>query len=372
MKRWVSVLLGIGWALVLLVPVLYVCAWAVERVYEVPLEWGSFRFERPWGALLFLAVPLVWASRAFVAPSAAPRIQVSRMRDLAKVAKPTLRQWVAPALDGARLVAVALLVLGLMGPQSIHAREDNETMGIDIILTLDCSLSMQASDILPNRFEAMKSVVDDFIRRRPNDRIGAVIFGRDAYTLLPLTTDKEALRGLIQELQLEMIDGRGTAIGNAMGTSLNRLRNSTAESRVMILLTDGDSNSGNISPSQAATFAETMGVRVYTILMGRTDDAPVAAGVDIFGRAVMDRGEFPINPELMREIAADTGGEAYVAGDRASLERSFHSILDSLERSEIEDTGRVFGDLYPAFVWPAVMLLVLELLVGSLYLRRWP
>lgn len=372
MRRWQSVLLGLGWALFFTIPALYLCAWAIERVYEVPLEWGSFRFERPWGALLFLAVPLVWVARAWILPEAQPRILVSRTRDLAKVARPSIRQWVAPALDGARLLAVGLMTLALMGPQSVHAREDNETMGIDIMLTLDCSLSMQASDILPNRFEAMKSVVDDFIRRRPSDRIGAVVFGRDAYTLLPLTTDKEALRGMIQELALEMIDGRGTAIGNAMGTTLNRLRSSRAETRVMILLTDGDSNSGNISPEQAAEFARAMDVRVYTILMGRTDDAPVRSGVDIFGRPVMDRGEYPINPELMREIASSTGGEAYVAGDRESLERSFHGILDSLERSEIEDTGRVYGDLYPAFVWPAALLVVLELLIGGLYLRRWP
>ena len=231
---------------------------------------------------------------------------------------------------------------------------------------------MQASDILPDRFRAMKVVVDDFIRRRPNDRIGAVIFGRDAYTLLPLTTDKEALRGLIQELELELIDGRGTAIGNALGTSLNRLRNSTAESRIVILLTDGDSNSGNISPDQAAEFAATMGVRVYTILMGRDADAPIATGTDIFGRPVMDRGEFPINPELMRDIAERTGGESYVVGDRESLERSFHSILDTLERSEIEDAGHVYGDLYPAFLWPAMALLGLEVLVLGIYLRRWP
>lgn len=372
MKRWMTIALGAGWALVLLIPCLYLCAWCIERVYEVPLEWGSFRFERPWAALLLLAVPLVWVARSVVLPQAAPRIQVSRMKDLAKVARPTMRQWIAPALDGARVVAVALLVLGLMGPQSIHAREDSESLGIDIVLALDCSLSMEAADILPNRFEGMKSVVDDFIRRRPSDRIGAVVFGAEAYTLLPLTTDKEALRGLIQELHLEMIDGHGTAIGNAMGTALNRLRSSRAESRVMILLTDGDSNSGNLSPLQAAEFAENMGVRIYTVLMGRTDDAPVSTGVDIFGRAVMGRGEYPINPELMREIASSTGGEAFVAGDRGSLERSFHAILDSLERSEIEDTGRVFGDLYPAFVWPAALLLLFELLVGSLYLRRWP
>jgi Ca-activated chloride channel family protein len=231
---------------------------------------------------------------------------------------------------------------------------------------------MQASDILPNRFEAMKEVVDDFLQRRPNDRIGAVIFGRDAYTLLPLTTDKEALRGMIAEMQLGMVDGRGTAIGNALGTALNRLRTSEAESRVVILLTDGDSNSGNVSPEQGAEFAQTMGVRVYTILMGQDDQARVQAGTDVFGRPLWDRGSFPINPELMRRLAERTGGESFVASDRSGLEQSFHTILDRLERSEIEDTGRVYGELFPAFVGPALALLVLELVLGALWLRRWP
>src|SRR5262249_50280126 len=144
-------------------------------------------------------------------------------------------------------------------------------------------------------------VVDDFIRRRPNDRIGAVIFGREAYTLMPLTTDKEALRSAISELQLQVIDGQGTAIGNAVGTAINRLRGSHAESRVIVLLTDGDSNSGNVSPMQAADIARTLphplgnvgphgenrrGVRIYTVLMGASDDVRVAHGRDISGRPI--------------------------------------------------------------------------------------
>lgn len=372
MKRWASVLLSVGWIFALLIPIAYVCAWWIEGVYEVPLEAGSFRFERPWAALLLLAPPMVWLARAWLHHEHAPRIQLSRTADLAKVARSGAKAWAAPALVAMRVVAVLLIVVGLMGPQSIHARDSSEVDGIDIVLTLDVSLSMQASDIMPNRFEAMKEVVDDFLRRRPNDRIGAVIFGRDAYTLLPLTTDKEALRGMISELQLGMVDGRGTAIGNALGTALNRLRSSEAESRVVILLTDGDSNSGNVSPDQAAEFARTMDVRVYTILMGQEEDARVQAGTDVFGRPLWDRGNFPINPELMRRLAERTGGESFVASDRRDLEQSFHAILDRLERSEIEDQGRVYGELFPAFVAPALALLVLELLLGTLWLRRWP
>jgi Ca-activated chloride channel family protein len=371
-KRPVRILLSIGWTLAILIPVVYVCAWWVEGIYEVPLAADSFRFERPWAALLLLAAPLVWLARAWIHHERAPRIRLSRTGDLAKVSRASLKSWMVPSLVALRVVAVLLFAIGLMGPQSIHARDRNEVEGIDIVLTLDCSLSMQASDIVPDRFSAMKDVVDEFVRRRPNDRIGAVIFGREAYTLLPLTTDKEALRTMISEMELGMIDGRGTAIGNALGTSLNRLRNSTAESRVIILLTDGDSNSGNVSPEQAGEFAETMGARIYTVLMGVTDDARVQAGTDVFGRPMWDRGSFPVNPELMEELARRTGGAAFVASDRQGLERSFHRILDDLERSEIEDTGRVYGELFPAFVAPALLLLALELLLGTLYLRRWP
>jgi Ca-activated chloride channel family protein len=231
---------------------------------------------------------------------------------------------------------------------------------------------MQAADIKPNRFDATKEVVDDFIQRRSNDRIGAVIFGRDAFTLLPLTTDHQALRTLISELELNLIDGRGTAIGNGIGVALNRLRKSTAKSKVVILATDGDSNSGNVSPLQAAEFARALGVKVYTILMGRSGEAPVQTGNDLFGRPVFDRGNFPINPELLKQVAAQTGGEAFQVADRQGLERSFHTILDKLERSQIEDAGRVYGELFPAFVVPALALLVLELLLSAFVLRRWP
>lgn len=372
MKPVVHAVLVLVYAFALLVPMLYIAAWAIEVGYEVPLEPSSFRFERPLAVVLFAAPIWVYVSHLLLR-SEAPRIQVSRLHDLRQVvSKPTFRQWLSPMLPALRIATLSLVTLGLMGPQSIHARDDAEVQGIDIVLAIDCSLSMQAGDILPNRFEAMKSVVDSFIRRRPNDRIGAVVFGPEAYTLLPLTTDKEALRSMIQELELGFIAGDGTAIGNALGVALNRLRNSTAESRVVILLTDGESNSGNLSPQQAAEFASTMGVKVYTVLMGQSANAPVQTGTDQVGRPVFDRGEFPINPDLMRSIARQTGGEGFIVSDREALERSFHSILDSLERSVIEDTGRVYGDLFPAFVWPALALFVLELLMGTFVLRRSP
>lgn len=357
--------------------------WLLRFSYGVSLGADTFRFERPWAGLLLLAGALVVAARGYIHARRAPRLLISRGHDLSALGKSGRRTWFLHAPTGARAASVLLMALALMGPQSIHARDRAEVHGIDIVLALDLSLSMEAADIRPNRFLASKQVVDDFIRRRPNDRVGAVVFGRDAYTLMPLTTDKTSLRSAISELSLRMIDGRGTAIGNAVGTALNRLRQSDAQSRVVILLTDGDSNSGNVSPEQAAEIARTLpqpqgradasaGVRIYTVLMGQAAETRVKTGTDLFGRPVFDRGNFPINPELLRTMAEKTDGEFFQVTDRAGLERSFHAILDRLERSEIEDVGRVYGELYPAFLWPALCLLLLELLAASLWLRRWP
>jgi Ca-activated chloride channel family protein len=242
------------WTLLFAAPALYVALYLVEAWFDVPLSTGQFRFERGYAIALLPAVVAAQVARGWLGRPRAPRLQHSRASELA--AGP--RGWrvtLGGVPAGLRAAALLLLVVALMGPQSIHARDRAEVQGIDMVLVLDASLSMQASDIAPNRFDATKAVVEDFVRRRPNDRIGAVIFGRDAFTLMPLTTDHQALSTAIDELRLGMIDGRGTAIGNAIGTGLNRLRRSDAKSKVLILLTDGDSNAGNVAPDQAAEFA---------------------------------------------------------------------------------------------------------------------
>lgn len=370
MRRALPIVLPYLWAVLLFVPTAFVCAYLIEGGYGVRIEPDSFRFERPMAALLFLGVPLLFAAH-HLNRFARPRLAISTGAVLKRLA-PGWRTYFSGFSTGARAAVLGLVVIALMGPQSIHARNSAEVEGIDIVLSLDMSLSMEAADVTPSRFVATKEVVQDFLSRRPNDRIGAVVFGADAYTLMPLTTDKEALRNVVNELQLGLIDGRGTAIGNAVGTALNRLRQSTAESKVIILLTDGASNAGNISPEQAATLATTMGVRVFTILMGQTDDAPVQQGTDIFGRPIFQQAEMPVNDELLREMASETGGEFFSVSDRSSLERSFHQILDELERTEMEDAGRVYAELYPALLWPALVLLLLEFLIGVFLLRRWP
>ena len=157
----------------------------------------------------------------------------------------------------------------------------------------------------------------------------------EAFTQIPLTTDQRVVMNGIGELQTGLLEG-GTAIGMGLATAVNRLKDSEAESKVVILLTDGESNAGNITPEQAAELASTMGVKIFTILMGQSDEAPVQRGTDLFGLPVWDRAEYRVNPELLDRIATATGGEAFVVSDRAGLERSFHSILDALEKKVLQ------------------------------------
>lgn len=344
--------------------------WYLSSRYGVRLNTGSIRFEHPWAGFLLLGAGLAWLSRAWLQRYAKPRLRFSQGRALS-LPSHSWRSRLADLPGALRAVTLALLAVGLMGPQSIHAHDKTELSGIEIILTLDMSRSMEAADIQPTRFRATKAVVDHFIQRRPNDRIGAVVFGRDAYTLMPLTTDRQALRTALQDLQLDQIDSRGTAIGNAVGVGLNRLRHTDAKSKVIILLTDGESNAGNVGPSQAAELAEAMGVKIFPILMGVSDTAPVVKGRGIFGRQLWGQANYPVNPELLNDIADRTGGQFFGVGDREGLERSFHEILDQLEKSEIEDAGKVYTELFSAFVIPALAFLLLELFV-LLWLRRWP
>ena len=264
-----------------------------------------------------------------------------------------------------RVFSVTLLGLSLARPQT-STREDNlDLEGIDIVITLDMSGSMEERDLVPNRLEAAKAVIKGFVNRRPSDRIGLVIFGREAYTYAPLTLDHGTLLRMVADLRSGIVDGRGTAIGNGLGVALARLRKSDAKSKVVILLTDGDNNSGNISPIQAATFAQKLGVKIYTILAGARDSA---AEEDDRGGG----GRYPTNPKLLEEIASMTGGMPYLATDTGALSKRFQSILEDLEKSRIKDRSVLWAELYPYCLWPAFAALLLEILLRLSRLRRLP
>lgn len=326
----------------------------------------GFRFAHP-GALVLLplAVALVgWTGFRRRADRQAPLVYsraaelgarppgvVARLRDLPVVL---------------RLFAVTLIAVALARPQTSRPVGDIELEGIDIVLSLDVSGSMEETDLLPNRLAAAKMVIEQFVRRRPSDRIGLVVFGRDAYTHVPLTLDHGTFLRMLGELQVGIIDGRGTAIGNGIGVALNRLRHSDSKSKVIIVLTDGDNNAGNISPVQAAKYAQTLGVKIYTILAGDND---TSGGTDPAARlGPGQRQRQPVNPKLLEEIASMTGGAPYLATDTQALARNFQSILEDLEKSRLHDRGVLYGELYLRFLLPAFAALLLEL---ALRLTRW-
>jgi Ca-activated chloride channel family protein len=264
-----------------------------------------------------------------------------------------------------RLFAVVALGVVLARPQTSRARGDMELEGIDIVIALDVSGSMQETDLVPNRLDAAKMVIERFVRRRPSDRLGLVVFAKDAYTHVPLTLDHGTYLRMLNELQLGIIDGRGTAIGNGIGVALNRLRRSDAKSKVIIVLTDGDNNAGNISPVQAARFAQTLGVKIYTILAG-DNDAEASRG----GPGQPPRQ--PPNPKLLEEIASMTGGAPYLATDTDALAKNFQRILEDLEKSRLHDRAVLYGELFPTFLWPALVALLLETVLRLTRWRRLP
>jgi Ca-activated chloride channel homolog len=258
------------------------------------------------------------------------------------------------------------------------------------VVVLDVSNSMIETDLVPDRIGAAKRVIADFIARRGSDRIGLVIFGRDAYTQCPLTLDHRALTGLLKDVRLGLIDGQGTAIGNGLATAVNRLRDPDcdkkegaekqrcqerkgAKSKVVVLVTDGDDNASKIDPRTAARLAHTFGVRVFTILIGRDvleQNSP--AGLDPLGMLVRSRPRYPVNPRLLEEIADQTGGVPYLATDTDALSKRFQAILEDLDRSRLKSQRAHYGELYPLLVWPAIGLVLLEVFLSLTRFRRFP
>jgi Ca-activated chloride channel family protein len=324
----------------------------------------TFRFAHPW---LLATIPVglalvIWFGIKRLRPAFLVHSRASELGAHRKGLMARLRD-LPVAL---RLYSIALLGLALARPQT-STRDDNlELEGIDIVIALDMSGSMEERDLQPNRLEAAKAVIQDFVRRRRSDRIGLVIFGREAYTYVPLTLDHGTLLRMVADLRSGIVDGRGTAIGNGLGVALARLRKSDARSKVIILLTDGDNNAGNISPTQAATFAQKMGVKIYTILAGARGSS---AEDDDSGEG---HSRYPVNPKLLEEIATMTGGSPYLATDTGALVKRFQAILEDLEKSRIKDRGVLWAELYPNFLLPAFAALLLEMILRLGRLRRLP
>ena len=274
-----------------------------------------------------------------------------------------------------RLAAVALVILALARPQERDEKaRDLSVEGIDIVIALDLSTSMEAGDFRPhNRVYVAKQVLTEFLESRTNDRIGLVVFAGAAYTQSPLTLDYAVLKELVKQLRTRVLED-GTAIGDALAVSLNRLRDSDAKSRVVVLITDGDNNAGRISPMDAAAMAKALGVPVFTILVGKGGKVPFPAGQDLFGNTAWRELDIPVNPGLLQEISKMTGGEFYRATDREELKGGLQKVLDAMERSKILEGGVMtnYRERFQQLLLWAFGLAWLELFLRSTWLRIFP
>lgn len=295
--------------------------------------------------------------------------------EIVKNLKPSFFQRYRHILIILRSMAIILLVIALARPQYGNEQTKVSTEGIDIVLAVDVSGSMLAEDFTlggqrHNRLYVVKRVVEDFIKRRTNDRIGLVVFAGRAYTQCPMTLDYEMLLQLLQKAEIGMVED-GTAIGSGIGSSVDRLKNTKAKSKVVILLTDGRNNAGEIDPLTAAEIAKTFDIKIYTIGAGTKDLAPFPM-TDMFGNKVMKQVKIDIDDDALREIAKITDGKYYRATDTDSLKEIYNQI-DKLEKTEAEVTQYTeYNELFHYFLLPAFGLLLFELGLTKTRFRKVP
>lgn len=267
-----------------------------------------------------------------------------------------------------RLCALCLIIVAIARPRSSTEMERVDSEGIDIVLAMDVSTSMLARDFKPDRINAAKDIAVEFIAQRPSDRMGIVVFAGESYTQCPLTTDRSTLINLMKEVQTDLIED-GTAIGNGLSTAVARLKDSDAPSRVVILLTDGVNNRGEVHPLTAAEIAKTYGVRVYTIGVGANGMAPYPVmtpwGVEL------QQMQVEIDEDLLKQIALETGGRYFRATDNTKL-AEIYSEINKMEKTRTTiDSFPIYKELFPRWAFAALVLLLAELLV-RLLIRRIP
>ena len=321
--------------------------------------------------LLFLIPLLSWLKGKI---GGTPGVMFSTTKTIAKIGG-RRRSRAGDFLTGLLYVALACLILALARPQLGKTITRTQASGVDIMLVIDVSRSMLAEDFTiggqrANRLEAVKGVTEQFIKERPNDRIGIVAFAGRPYLVSPLTLDHDWLIQNLDRTRIGLVED-GTAIGSALASASNRLKDKEAKSKLVVLLTDGDNNSGRVTPLTAAEAAKALGIKVYTIGSGSRGNAPFPF-VDPFGRTVYRQIPVEFDEESLQQIATMTGGSYFRATDTQSLQRIFDEI-DQLEKSEVEvQKVAQYRDLFPWFVLVGTMLLAAETLLGQTIWRRLP
>jgi len=317
--------------------------------------------------LLFLLIPAIaW----YVLKNKTNRagMKISALEDLISLPH-TYKHYLQHIIFGFRVLAVALLIIALARPQSVDKWEDISTEGIDIIMSLDISSSMLARDFKPDRLEASKELATEFISGRSDDRMGLVVFSGESFTQCPLTTDHAVVINMMRDIQTGMIED-GTAIGMGLATAINRLKDSKAKSKVIILMTDGVNNMGEIAPVTAAEIAQSFNIRVYTIGVGSRGMAPYPVQTP-YGRQYRNM-KVEIDEEVLKDIAEITNGKYFRATDNDQLKQIYQEI-DKLEKSKIDvKEFRKKSEEYLLFVIIAGVLLFIEVLVRNTLLKGLP
>jgi Ca-activated chloride channel family protein len=330
---------------------------------------SGIKFDYPGFFYLFILVAAMIAWYFFRQRTSNASIQASNIKGFEKAPR-TYRYYLRHFLFILRVLAVSLLIVVMARPQSTNSWKDVTTEGIDIVMSLDISGTMLAEDFKPNRLGAAKDVAIEFINGRPNDRIGLVVFSGESFTQCPLTTDHAVLINLFKDIKYGMIED-GTAIGLGLANAVNRLKESVAKSRVIILLTDGMNNRGEIAPVTAAEIAQTYGIRVYTIGVGTRGTAPYPAK-DMFGRTVYQNIPVEIDEKVLQDIASMTDGKYFRATDNNKL-RQIYREIDRLEKSKIDvKEYNKRTEEYMVFGLVAGILLLFEILLRNTLLRNIP
>ena len=327
-----------------------------------------FRFEDPWFLILLLIIPyLVWKRKeqGTISYSSLEILQNIRAIQVGFLSTIPLVL---------RLFAISLFIMALARPQEGQKRTEILSMGVDIMLALDTSGSMKALDFIQNdkrdtRLTMVKDVVSKFIENRTNDRMGMVVFGSEAYTQCPLTLDQNILQSFLRKLDIGMA-GDSTAIGSAIGIAVKRLKDLKSDSKLIILLTDGRNNAGNLAPLQAAQTAKAFGIKIHTIGVGTRGKAPFLVN-SIFGQRYIYQ-EVDIDEVTLKEISKITGGQYFRATDLESLKLIYKKI-DQMEKSEVKIFDHSeYTELFHYFLIPAILILFLEVTLSNTLFRRLP
>lgn len=311
----------------------------------------SFDWENPF-FLYFLPLPLIILLLRWMFTLKSQKLSIALSKKDIKNDPISYFRFVPPLYI---LISLMLVIVALARPQKTNEMTEQWTEGIDIMLSIDISESMRLEDFRPNRLEKVKEVAMNFVNGRFQDRIGLVVFSGDAFSRSPLTTDYDLLRTYIEDITFELIQNPGTAIGSALAVATNRMKDSDSKSKVMILLSDGESNAGNLDPITAAELANAYGIKIYTIAIGKEGRVPY--GVDFFGKTKYVENN--LDETTLREIAAIGGGKFYRASNNQALTQVFEEI-DTLEKAEIKESK--YKDTtdyyYPYLMWAIVFFLI--------------